>query len=203
MSERPPIDVGQLMERIREGIKQRKAVDDSSVSETQAVAFDDGQTAADFVVLHSGYDIQNVSFVSGRPVLGPFVVAVKRALRKLLTPILERQVAYNAATARVTARLKESVEALERRQVQAGQAIKTRVESIEAGEVSIRAAHDQLHERLSRIECQVQQELAAIESRLQELLAARSCNAMPVQEESGIHHTKREERVEGSTENAT
>jgi len=41
------------------------------------------------------------------------VVAIKKALQKLLTPVLDRQVAYNAANARVTTHLKEWMEALD------------------------------------------------------------------------------------------
>lgn len=178
MSERQQIDVVQLMERIRESIRRRRVGENNQASESHTVAFEDGQAAADLAYLHSGYDIQNVSFASRRRVLGPFVVTMKRVLRKLLTPILERQVAYNAATARVTARLKESLQALDRQQVEAGQALKTRMETIEVSEASIRNDHAQLQERVSCLESQLQQELAAVESRLRGALAVRPWNAM-------------------------
>ncbi len=70
--------------------------------------------AADVAALHAGYDTPRVEFTSHRSILGPFVVLAKRLLRQLLSPILARQVAYNAANTRVTSYLAERTEALDR-----------------------------------------------------------------------------------------
>ena len=91
------IDVEQIMGRIRENIRRRRGAEGHPVSGKHTSPFDDGQAAADFAYLHSGYDIRHGSFVSHRRMLGRLAVAVKQLLARLLTPILERQSAYNAA----------------------------------------------------------------------------------------------------------
>ena len=125
MDQTQEIDVEQVMRRIREHIHRRRAAEGYPTPEKRAFPFDDGQTAADFAYLHSGYNIQHVSFASHRRILGPLVVAVKKALRKLLTPILERQSAYNAASARVTTHIRDSIEALNRQHALVSEQIET------------------------------------------------------------------------------
>jgi tRNA (mo5U34)-methyltransferase len=68
------------------------------------------QGTADLALLLSGSDVTRINFTSHRRVLGPLVVLAKRGLSRLLTPILERQTAYNAANARVIASLKDELE---------------------------------------------------------------------------------------------
>jgi hypothetical protein len=53
------------------------------------------------------------------------LVAVKKVLGKLLTPILERQSAYNAASARVTTHIKDRIETLARQQALVSEQIET------------------------------------------------------------------------------
>ena len=106
------IDVEQLMERIRANVRRRRSVEEPRPSNLVS-PFDSGQSAADLTFLHSAYDVRNIPFVSHRGGFGPLVVAAKKILRKLLTPILERQVGYNAANARVTTHMKEWIQTLE------------------------------------------------------------------------------------------
>ena len=71
------------------------------------------QATADLALLLSGGgDLTRTSFTSHRRVLGPLAVLAKTGLRRLLTPILERQTAYNAANARMIASLKDEFSAL-------------------------------------------------------------------------------------------
>jgi SAM-dependent methyltransferase len=177
MSEGQSIDVEQLMKRVRENIKRKRVAEDTAPSENLVVPLGEGPTAADFAYLRSGYNIQDVSFTSPRRVIGPFVVAVKNILRRLLTAILERQTAYNAASARVAAHIQESIETLDRRQAQAGRELKGWIETIETNQASIRDKHTELQERVSRLESRLGQELVAIESRLRSMLAAQSLHA--------------------------
>ena len=112
MNEVQEIDVERIMERIRENIRRRKSAGDIPAPEhDDSSLFADGQVAADVAYLHSGYDITNVSLVSHRRILGSLVRAAKKVIWQLLAPILERQVAYNAASTRVTIHLKDWVEA--------------------------------------------------------------------------------------------
>jgi len=73
-----------------------------------------GLLAADVALLHASYDTPRVEFTSHRSILGPFIVLAKRFVRQLLTPVLARQVAYNAANTRVTSYLAERAEVLDR-----------------------------------------------------------------------------------------
>jgi len=149
MNEVQQIDVEQIMERIRENIRRRRSAGDISIPEPDTSPILHGQVAADFAYLHSGYDINDVSLVSHRRILGSLVLATKRVVRKLLAPILERQVAYNAASTRVTTHLKDWVDA----QRQIG---------------------DTLRGDIAALEAQLRAEMLASGSRFREALAAQA-----------------------------
>jgi len=190
MGEVQEIDVEQIMDRIRENIRRRRgAAGDSPTSENLLSPFDSGQAAADLAYLHSGHDIRNASFVSHRGAVGPLVVAAKKALRKLLTPILDRQVAHNAASARVTTHLKEWVGTLDRRQAQAVQAVNTQMQALERSQAQLRdevldaqarlraevlALESQLREEVLATQSQLREDVLAAQSRLREEVAAQS-----------------------------
>jgi SAM-dependent methyltransferase len=142
MNEVQEIDVEQIMERIRENIKRRRSAGEIPAPERDTSTFLHGQVAADFASLHSGYDINNVSLVSHRRMLGSFVLATKNVVRKLLAPVLERQVAFNAASTRVATHLRDCVEAQ-------GQVSATLREELGALEARMRAAESRLHEALA------------------------------------------------------
>jgi O-antigen chain-terminating methyltransferase len=120
MSEAVEIDVDQLMERIRENTTKRW----SKVSPINASApLAESQMPADFACLQDGSDICHIDFTSHRKVVGRFIVFIKNLLRQLLTPILERQFAFNAATARAVTYLWEQVEAMRQQQAAAAQTL--------------------------------------------------------------------------------
>jgi hypothetical protein len=98
------IDVDQLMEQMRAG--REKGF--SAPPRFQTTGADYGcQEPPDLPFLRSGYDIYHIEFTSHRTVLGRVVVLLKRILRQLMTPILERQCALNLAGARVASHLQE------------------------------------------------------------------------------------------------
>ena len=146
MNEVQEIDVERIMERIRENIRRRRSTGDIPAPERGTSTFLHGQVAADFAYLHSGYDINNVSLVSHRRLLGSLVLATKKVIRKLLAPILDRQVAYNAASTRVATHLKDWVEA--------------------QGHIS-----DALRVEIGALEARLRAEMLAAESRVGEALA--------------------------------
>ena len=78
------------------------------------------QGTADLTLLRSEGDLTRIGFTSHRRTLGSLVVLAKRGLSRLLTPILERQTAYNAANARVIASLKNEISALWATQIPRG-----------------------------------------------------------------------------------
>ena len=178
MGEVQGIDVEQIMERIRENIRRRRSTGESPTSENHVSPFDDGQAAADFAYVHSGYDIRNASFVSHRRVVGPLVAAAKKALRKLLNPILERQVLYNAASTRVATHIKEWIETLDRQQAQAVQAVNNQMETLGRSQAQLREeafhAHGQLREEFLALESRLRGALAAQSQLRDDVLAAQS-----------------------------
>jgi O-antigen chain-terminating methyltransferase len=149
MNEVQEIDVEQIMERIRENIRRRRSAGDIPTPEPDTSPFLHGQVAADLDYLHSGYDINNMPLVSHRRILGSFVLFTKKVIRKLLAPILERQVTYNAATARVATALRDWL--------------------VAQGQIS-----DALRQDIGALEARLRAELLAAESRLHEVLAAQA-----------------------------
>src|SRR5919109_1296232 len=103
------IDVERIMEWLREDIKKRRP---EHSLENKTTRFPDEELAADFASFHATYDVHNLQFTSHRRVLGLLVIFVKRLLQQLLTPILTRQVTYNAVNTRVATRLGEKLAAL-------------------------------------------------------------------------------------------
>ena len=166
MNEVQEIDVEQIMERIRENIKRRRSAGDIPAPERDIPTFLHGQAAADFAYLHSGYDINDVSLVSHRRMLGSLVLATKKIMRKLLAPVLERQVAYNAASTRVATHLKDWVEAQGQLLEAQGQLLEAQGQLVEAQ----RQINDSLREEIGALEAR----LRAAESRDREALAAQA-----------------------------
>ena len=106
MDDVQPVDVKEIMEQIREKIRKRQ----QGLSHSDpANALSDGPVAADLACLQSSYNISHIHFTSHRKGLGWLVVLAKQVLRKLLTPILERQLAYNAANTRIASHLCKQV----------------------------------------------------------------------------------------------
>lgn len=126
MDELQEIDVEQIMEQIRENIRRRRiavgegfsppderaGINPAPTPSRSPVPSSDGRVAADLASLHSSYDIYHIHLTSHRKTVGPFIVFLKKILQKLLTPILTRQVAYNAANVRVATYLKEQIDGL-------------------------------------------------------------------------------------------
>src|ERR687888_630942 len=115
------IDINEIVEQIREKIR----VHQQEFSRLDVAGpLSDGPTATDLASLQSSYDIY---FTSHRKALGRLVVSAKQVLRKLLTPILERQSTYNAANARVTSYLCKQLERVLQQQVAALQVMRMEV----------------------------------------------------------------------------
>ena len=157
------IDVEQLLTRIREDIGRRRSAADGPDQLGSAWSLDPNQVAADFVKLRSVVEPQTVPLSSHRRLLGPFIVAVKTLVRKLLTPSLEAQATFNATSIGLMAQIKGAVEALDRRQAAAERDARERAYAVSrlANEVAI----------LKRAESRVQEVLAAQSEQIQALAA--------------------------------
>src|SRR5215510_15557165 len=112
MEQMPGVDVAEIMRHVREQAnRQRQKFALSSAASPRR----NSQVAEDLSFLQSSQDISRVRFSSHRKVVGDIIVLVKRVLQQLLTPVFERQSAYNAVNARLVASLYERVERMEER----------------------------------------------------------------------------------------
>ena len=127
MSERRYVDVEEIMERIRDNLRRGRAPADGGTAESRDDSTQHSQATADLDFLTSGYDVRQFALVSHRRVFGKVVIGLKRSIRQLLTPILDRQVACNAAVVRVIADTRDWIAALERRRGEAAEAIEARI----------------------------------------------------------------------------
>jgi SAM-dependent methyltransferase len=106
----PEVDVAKIMRQIREqASRQRRQFPLSSTARLRSHS----QTAEDLSLLQSSQDISQVRLSSHRKMLGDIIVFAKKVLRQLLTPILARQSAYNAANARLAVHLCERLARVE------------------------------------------------------------------------------------------
>jgi SAM-dependent methyltransferase len=106
------VDVTEIMKQVREqaGRQRQKFALSSAASPRRH-----SQVAEDLSFLQSSQDLSQVRFSSHRKVVGDIIILVKRVLHQLLTPVFERQSAYNAVNARLIASLCERVERMEER----------------------------------------------------------------------------------------
>jgi O-antigen chain-terminating methyltransferase len=109
------------MKQIREDMMGERREGEDLKPPRNSGAASDGQVAADLAALHAHWDVYNIPSTSHRGAAGLFIVFMKRVLRKLLTPILTRLVAYNAANTRIITHLREQTAALGQEQAQLGQ----------------------------------------------------------------------------------
>jgi SAM-dependent methyltransferase len=121
MARVPEVDVSQIMKQIREDMMGERREGEDLKPPRNSGAASDGQVAADLAALHAHWDVYNIPSTSHRGAAGLFIVFMKRVLRKLLTPILTRLVAYNAANTRIITHLREQTAALGQEQAQLGQ----------------------------------------------------------------------------------
>jgi SAM-dependent methyltransferase len=96
------IDVKGIVARFRETIWNRGQ--ELSLQEIASTP-PNGQGAVNLAVLQRSNDIYNIQFTSHRKILGWPIVFAKKLIRRLLTPILERQVTYNTTNTQVVSAL--------------------------------------------------------------------------------------------------
>src|SRR5262245_22676898 len=104
IAESPEVDVERIMEQIREKVRKRQQGEPPSDGASPPPP---EPVLEELTALHRGYALYPLHFTSHRRGVGLMVVWAKKLLQKLLTPVLERQSAYNAANARVSAQLWE------------------------------------------------------------------------------------------------
>lgn len=158
------IDVDQLMEQISASRMKRMWAPASS----QATASRAGsQDLPDLAFLHSSYDVYHVDFTSHRKVLGRAVVFIKQVLRQLMSPILQRQCLFNAASARFASHLQQQIshlrqqlDAVRDQQATDGQVLRQEIEAlIHQQSVALQAMHAEFTAQLQSLKEQFERGL--------------------------------------------
>lgn len=110
------IPTQQIIDKLRQTLEPRIGIAEPilSGSAKSAIGFDEEDE--DIALLKSGFDIYNIPITSYQRRLGSVVIAVRKIVRKLLKPVLERQVIYNFANTRVVQTLSNQVQKLQRNQ---------------------------------------------------------------------------------------
>jgi 2-polyprenyl-3-methyl-5-hydroxy-6-metoxy-1,4-benzoquinol methylase len=150
------IDVKDLMEQMRKKMRKRQQ---EFFPSDPANAFSNGPVAADLASLQSSYDIYHIHFTSHRKGLGWLVVLVKQALRKLLTPILERQLVFNMASTLIASHLCKQVAGILQQQAVTSQTLQEIV--VEQGEGLYQAVQQMMVEQIEGLG---QQQTAAFQT---------------------------------------
>jgi 2-polyprenyl-3-methyl-5-hydroxy-6-metoxy-1,4-benzoquinol methylase len=172
------IDVDRLMEQIRASRERGHA----GVIPSQATAaFDSHQEPAELAFLQSSYDIYHIDFTSHRKVLGRVVLFLKRVLRQLMTPILERQCAFNAASARVASHLQQQTSQLQQQSAQLQQQsaqLQQQSAQLQQQSAQLQQRDSYLHEQMEEVR---QQRSAVLQALRQDIEAFSQQQAADLQ----------------------
>jgi hypothetical protein len=127
------IPTQQIIDKLRQTLEPRIGIAEPSRSarENSAIPFGIASLHArdeddeDIALLKAGFDIYNIPITSYQRRLGSAVIAVRKIVRKLLRPVLERQVIYNFANTRVVQTLSIQLQKLQENQ----QALEKKIQS--------------------------------------------------------------------------
>lgn len=110
------IPTQQIIDKLRQTLEPRIGIVEPSLPgrENSAIARDEDDE--DIALLKAGFDIYNIPITSYQRRLGSAVIAVRKIVRKLLRPVLERQVIYNFANTRVVQTLSIQLQKLQENQ---------------------------------------------------------------------------------------
>ena len=110
------IPTQQIIDKLRQTLEPRIGIAEPSLlgRENSAIARDEDDE--DIALLKAGFDIYNIPITSYQRRLGSAVIAVRKIVRKLLRPVLERQVIYNFANTRVVQTLSIQLQKLQKNQ---------------------------------------------------------------------------------------
>ena len=111
----PEIDVQSLVDEVRERVRQRQSLVGRLAGPPLPSLPLDGDVVRALERLTESWNVYEAPIEPGHGLTAPLVV-LKRALRRLLAPVLGRQVTFNAAVARNVGELVEQVDALAARQ---------------------------------------------------------------------------------------
>ena len=110
------IPTQQIIDKLRQTLEPRIGIADPSLPGRKNSAIARDEDDEDIAVLKAGFDIYNIPITSYQRRLGSAVIAVRKVVRKLLRPVLERQVIYNFANTRVVQTLSIQLQKLQENQ---------------------------------------------------------------------------------------
>jgi hypothetical protein len=107
------VDVTEIMRQVREQANQQRQ---KFALASAASPRRNPRTVEDLRFVQSTQDLSQLHFSSHRKMVGAVIVFAKKLLHQLLTPVLERQSAYNAVNTRLMGDLWERAERLQEEQ---------------------------------------------------------------------------------------
>lgn len=110
------IPTQQIIDKLRQTLEPRIGIADPSLPGRENSAVSRDEDDEDIALLKAGFDIYNIPITSYQRRLGSAVIAVRKIVRKLLRPVLERQVIYNFANTRVVQTLSIQLQKLQENQ---------------------------------------------------------------------------------------
>jgi hypothetical protein len=110
------IPTQQIIDKLRQTLEPRIGIAEPSLPGRKNSAIAGDEDDEDIAVLKAGFDIYNIPITSYQRRLGSAVIAVRKIVRKLLRPVLERQVIYNFANTRVVQTLSIQLQKLQENQ---------------------------------------------------------------------------------------
>jgi hypothetical protein len=110
------IPTQQIIDKLRQTLQPRIGIAELPLSERANSAIAQNEDDEDIALLKAGFDIYNIPITSYQRRLGSAVIAVRKIVRKLLKPVLDRQVIYNFANTRVVQTLSTQLQKLQENQ---------------------------------------------------------------------------------------
>jgi len=110
------IPTQQIIDKLRQTLEPRIGIAEPSLPGRKNSAIARDEDDEDIALLKAGFDIYNIPITSYQRRLGSAVIAVRKIVRKLLRPVLERQVIYNFANTRVVQTLSIQLQKLQENQ---------------------------------------------------------------------------------------
>ncbi len=110
------IPTQQIIDKLRQTLEPRIGIAQPPPSGREISTIAQNEDDEDIALLKTGFDIYNVPITSYQRRLGSVVIAVRKIVRKLLRPVLERQVIYNFANTRVVQTLSTQLQKLQENQ---------------------------------------------------------------------------------------
>ncbi len=123
------IPTQQIIDKLRQTLEPRIGIAEPSLPGRKNSAIARDEDDEDIALLKAGFDIYNIPITSYQRRLGSAVIAVRKIVRKLLRPVLERQVIYNFANTRVVQTLSIQLQKLQENQQNLEKKIKSEFSS--------------------------------------------------------------------------